>query len=120
MPVRSLGSSVLRWPSRETVVAALEAWLAEEAARHPELLRFGYFGSYARDDWGVGSDLDLVAVVSATPEAFERRALTWRTEDLPVAAELLVYTEEEWSAMAQEGRRFAATLARESVWVWPK
>ncbi|MDW7710981.1 MAG: nucleotidyltransferase domain-containing protein [Deferrisomatales bacterium] len=98
----------------------MEAWLAEEAVRHPELLRFGYFGSYARNDWGVGSDLDLVALVAAAPEPFERRALTWRTEDLPVPSELLVYTEAEWSAMTREGRRFAATLARETVWVWPK
>mgnify|MGYP000456862637 FL=1 len=61
MPVRSLGSSVLRWPSREEVEEALKAWLS----RHPipGLLAAGYFGSYARGEAGVGSDLDLLLLV---------------------------------------------------------
>ena len=63
MPVKSLNSSVLRWPSHEEVVAAVKQWVREEARRRPELLELGYFGSYARGDWAVGSDLDLVAIV---------------------------------------------------------
>ena len=31
-------------------------WAAREAPRHAGLRRLGYFGSYARGDWGVGSD----------------------------------------------------------------
>lgn len=56
MPVRSSTSSVLKWPDAESVRRALVAWVAEEAPRHPGLLRLGYFGSYARGDWGVGSN----------------------------------------------------------------
>jgi len=37
-------------------------------------LRIGYFGSYARGDWGVGSDLDLLVIVTAAEEAFEKRS----------------------------------------------
>lgn len=32
---------------------------------------------YARGDWGVGSDVDLVAVVAAAESPFEHRALEW-------------------------------------------
>ena len=63
MPVRSLNSSVFKWPDHATVDKAVRSWAQAEAKRHPELQRLGYFGSYARGDWGVGSDLDLVAVV---------------------------------------------------------
>mgnify|MGYP006385958309 CR=1 FL=1 len=65
MPVRSLGSSVLRWPSREEVEEALKAWLS----RHPipGLVAAGYFGSYARGEAGVGSDLDLLLLVAHSP-----------------------------------------------------
>src|SRR5439155_11836656 len=64
LPVRSLSSSVVVWPDRAAVESALRLW-AEEAARiRQELVRIGYFGSYARDDWGVGSDLDVVLVVA--------------------------------------------------------
>ncbi|MGB9639319.1 MAG: nucleotidyltransferase domain-containing protein, partial [Anaerolineales bacterium] len=60
MPVRSLNSSVLVWPNKETVVKALIQWAINAFKTNPVLIRVGYFGSYARGDWGVGSDLDVV------------------------------------------------------------
>lgn len=117
MPVRSSTSSVLRWPDRGSVVAALEAWAAREASRHAGLLRLGYYGSYARGDWGVGSDIDLIAIVEGAAHPFERRALDWDLLDLPVPAEIVVYTREEWERLRTEGGRFARTIERESVWL---
>lgn len=117
MPTRSLSSPVLRWPDRKTVVAALEAWAAQEAPKHAGLVRLGYFGSYARGDWGVGSDLDLVAVVKDSPEPFERRALGWNLASLPVPTELLVYTLAEWESLLASGSRFARMLQTECVWL---
>jgi len=118
MPVRSLNSSVFKWPDRSTIDRAVRNWAREAVIRHPELIKLGYFGSYAREDWGVGSDLDLIAVVARCPEAFERRPLDWDLSDLPVPAELLVYTSEEWELLVQQGRRFARTVEREAVWVY--
>ena len=58
MPVRSSTSSVLVWPDRDSVESAqLRTWVATELPRHPEVLRLGCFGSFARGDWGTGSDL---------------------------------------------------------------
>ncbi|GAB4445789.1 MAG: hypothetical protein Kow0031_28320 [Anaerolineae bacterium] len=79
--------------------------------------RLGYFGSYARGDWGVGSDLDLVAIVAESSVPFERRALAWDLSQLPVPAELMVYTEAEWQAMQASGSRFARMLVEEAVWL---
>jgi predicted nucleotidyltransferase len=92
-------------------------WARAEAARHPSLIRLGYFGSYARGSWGVGSDLDLVAVVTESDEPFERRGNGWRTELLPVPAEILVYTAAEWDQLLARGGRFARTLEAETVWL---
>lgn len=117
MPVRSLNTSVLKWPDRDQVNAAVRAWVATQVKRHPELRRLGYFGSYARGDWGVGSDLDLVAVVSQAHGSFDRRALSWDLSELPVPAEILVYTSNEWDALQQEGGRFARALAAETIWL---
>lgn len=117
MPVRSLHSSVLRWPDRGKVDEAVRRWARQELARHPRTLRLGYFGSYARGDWGVGSDLDLVAVVADAPQPFAHRSLDWDLGPLPVPAQLLVYTQAEWDRMLAEGNRFARTLARETVWI---
>jgi len=71
MPVRSLNSSVLKWPSRKTVGLAVRSWTAEQVKERPEIIRLCYFGSYARGDWGVGSDLGLIAVVNKTLEPLD-------------------------------------------------
>ena len=120
MPVRSLSSSVVAWPDARTVAQAL-ARRAEDAARsRPELRRVGYFGSYARGDWGVGSDLDVVIVVasSATPAA--RRAAEWDLTRLPVPADVLVFTEDEWRSTLESGRRFARVARDEVKWVFDR
>ncbi len=64
MPVRSWSSPVLTWPGPEAVRAALRAWSDELTRSRPQVVRVGYFGSYARGDWGVGSDLDVVLLLS--------------------------------------------------------
>ena len=119
MPVRSLNSSVLKWPNRAQIEAALSDWLSISIQAHPETLRLGYFGSYASDDWGVGSDLDLVAIVTQTETPFERRSLSWDLSQLPVPADLLIYTDSEWQCLPGEQGRFAKTLAAEIVWIYP-
>jgi uncharacterized protein len=117
MPVRSLHSSVLKWPDRRTVEEAATAWSARERLRHPELIRLGCFGSYIRGNAGVGSDLDLIAVVESSAEPFERRALAWDLSSLPVPAEILIYTRDEWQRMDREGGRFARMLRRDARWL---
>ncbi|HYG64492.1 MAG TPA: nucleotidyltransferase domain-containing protein [Thermoanaerobaculia bacterium] len=117
MPVRSLHSRVLRWPRPAEVEEALRAWAGREAPRHAGLLRLGWFGSYARGDAGVGSDLDLIAVVEESGKPFERRALDWDLLPLPVPAEILIYTRAEWGKLRQQGGRFIRTIEREARWL---
>lgn len=119
MPVRSLNSSVLAWPRPDEVDAAVRRWASTIPASRLELRRLGYFGSYARGDWGVGSDLDLIAIVTSAEKRFEQRPLGWDLNSLPVPAEILVYTEDEWTTLLREGSRFARALERETVWVFP-
>lgn len=114
MPVRSLRSPVLKWPRRDEVLSALKTWV--DTLDIPGLLAVGVFGSYARGDCGVGSDLDILIVLSASELPFERRMAMLNLESLPVPAEVLVYTLEEWRALPQRSPRLAETLAREAVW----
>lgn len=119
MPVRSLNSSILRWPDSHAVEDSLRQWVERIVKHRSGLLRIGYFGSLARGDWGVGSDLDLIVVVEASNLPFERRAAEWDTTELPVPAEVLVYTEAEWESLDQQ-KRFYYTLTREVIWVYVK
>ena len=117
MPVRSLSSSVLRWPDPEAVDEAIRGWSKQALQKHPGVLRIGYFGSYARGDWGVGSDADLIVIVEASDEPFHTRASKWDATELPVPADVLVYTKREWQSLSREGR-FHSTTMQEAVWVY--
>ena len=117
MPVRSWGSSVMRWPGPEVVDRAVRSWAERVAERDDRILRIGYFGSYARGDWGVGSDVDLIVVVADSDEPFERRALAFDATELPVPADLLVYTAPELERM-HEG--IPAAVKRDAVWVYTR
>jgi len=120
MPVRSLGSSVFRWPDLESVDQAVRDWADNVARERPEVLRIGYIGSYARGDWGVGSDLDLIIILRASKQPFWRRSLELPLPDLPVPADMLVYTQDEWSSIGAEGTRFYTTVQHEARWVYTR
>ena len=118
MPVKSSRSSVLVWPKREEVHRALIVWVKALAEGQENVLAVGYFGSYARGDHGVGSDLDLVVLLAHSDEPPERRALRWPLEALPVGVDVLVYTLEEWQLGVQRGARMFKMLITTTVWVW--
>ena len=118
MPVRSLNSSVLTWPDAREVDQAVRRWVERVVAAHPEVVQVGYFGSYARGDWGVGSDLDLLIIAGRSDEPFERRAARWDATELPVPSDVLVYTEDEWRDLRQRGR-FYERVMQEAIWVYP-
>lgn len=119
MRVRLLSSSVVKWPDAQTVERALREWAQKMAQRHPEALRVGYFGSYARGDWGVGSDVDVIVIVAQADLPFERRAAAWDANPLPVPADLMVYTLDEWQSLPRDSR-FVQTAEREARWVWER
>ena len=118
MPVRSLTSPVLKWPDAQTVLRALQHWVEIVAKERPDLIQIGYFGSYARGDWGVGSDLDLIIILKKSDQPFERRAAAFNTLELPVPTDILIYTQAEWQSLKGQ-RKFFQRIEREVVWVYP-
>ncbi len=116
MPVRSLDSSVLKWPDAKTVDAALRRWTEKAVQNRQDILRIGYFGSYARGDWGVGSDLDVIIILESSELPFERRSIEWNVTELPVPVDVMVYTKKEWQSLRKG--RFYQTVMQEAVWVY--
>ncbi len=117
MPVRLLGSAVLKWPDREKVIEAARKWARSVSKMHPQILRIGIVGSCARGDWGVGSDLDILLEVSKSKEPFGRRLLNLDTSQIPVPTEMLVYTKDEIAKMRKDGRRFILEAERIGIWL---
>jgi predicted nucleotidyltransferase len=98
------------------VDSAARAWAADVIASRSDVLKIGYFGSYARGDWGVGSDLDLIVIIDESPQAFEARGSMFDTTTLPVPVDLLVYTTAEWDALVPRSG-FARSANQEAVWI---
>ena len=120
MPVKSLNSSVIRWPNKAEVSLAVAGWAQKLVFSRPDILQIAVIGSYARRDWGVGSDLDLVLVIKDSREPFESRNLAFDASALPVPVDLLIYTEREWRKLAEESGRFYETVMREGNWIYRK
>lgn len=117
MPIRSLHSSVMRWPGQAEVLEAARAWLRRLTSERPDLTAAGVFGSYARGDAAFGSDLDLVIVLSDSDLPFERRAATFEHESLPVAVDLVAYTLEDWRRLTGNPSPFFRSLSRDVLWL---
>ena len=109
MPVRPLRTSVLRWPDRDEVTSAVAEWARKLIVDDKSVSRVGYAGSYARGNWGVGSDVDIVILVRETSDPFIERARAFDATELPVPADVLVYTDEEWRRLEQ-GRSLAPVV----------
>jgi Nucleotidyltransferase domain. len=107
---------VLKWPDAQSVDQAVRRWAERIARERKYIRRIGYFGSYARGDWGPGSDLDLIIVLDHSDLPFEERSREWDAAELPVPTDVLVYTQKEW--LTFNDSRFHQTLNREAIWVY--
>lgn len=119
MPVRALSSSVLKWPDAQLVDQAVRSWAYALGRSHPKILKIGYI-AYARSDWGVCGDVDILILVSHSDQSVEQRSCEWNTRTLPVPADVLVDTLEEWQRLPKEEGRFYQTVTREVRWVFER
>ena len=115
MPVRSLNSSVLKWPDAKTVKDAFTLWAKETILNNANVVRIGYLGSYARENAGPGSDLDVVIIIKSSDKPFERRGADWDLTHIPVPVDVLIYTSREWRNL-DERSRMTRVLKNETVW----
>ncbi len=115
MPVRSLNSVVLKWPDRDAVLAAARRWASRLCRDDRAVETVLCVGSYARGDWGVGSDVDLIVLIGESTESALQRRLRYEPTDLPVPSDVWVYTRAEWFQLAARAPHLASRLAREML-----
>lgn len=107
----------MRWPERAAVRQSVAAWAEALIESRPEVLAVGAFGSLVREDWGVGSDADVVVLVEEPADtAFSQRGASFDSRTVPVPTDVLVYTAQEWAAAADRDP-FMRRVHREVEWV---
>ena len=117
MPVRSLNSSVLKWPDAAQVDRAVRRWADALVSVREDVLHIARFGSYARGDWGVGSDLDLLVILRESKTPYLERGMEFDLTGFPVPAELIIYTQAEWEHMRKESGCLVQIIEDEGVWL---
>ena len=89
----------------------MKGWAEETKKRHPEVASIGLFGSYAKDTYAPGSDIDLLVIVRKSPKKrWFMRPFSFDTSTLSVGADLFVYTMEEAERMKIDNTWFQSIL----------
>jgi predicted nucleotidyltransferase len=103
---------------RDDVLAAFRRWARDLRDNHPDVVRVGCFGSYARNDHGPASDLDVFVELSDSPRErwFDRAQDLASTDVIPVGVELFVYTSSEVERMRGESSRWLEEILAEMIW----
>ena len=102
----------------DRVLQAARTWAEQLGRNHPEVLRVGYFGSYARGDYVPGSDLDVLIELSQsrTPRQADRAA-EYRPDSFPVGTDVFAYTSAELADLRAAGTAFVKTIDAEIRWL---
>ena len=101
-------------------ILALARGIAERiAADHPEVRKILLFGSFARDDYGARSDLDLLLVLCRSDKPAGERTADYMDAAAAYPTDILAYTEEEIESGLRAGNPFIAGLLRDAVQLYP-
>ncbi len=120
MPVKSLNSAVRKWPDRNKVIEEAGNWAKKLARGNKSVKNIYIFGSAAdAKKWGVGSDIDILVELKESSTPFISRSPALNPSNIPVPAEILIYTTRELERMRKEKRRFIQEFDRNSIRLFP-
>lgn len=118
MPSRSSHSVRHDAVPKGVVVAAARQWAEDLRRERPEVVRVGYFGSYAQDRYVPGSDLDVLIELSHSDKGrWVDRVVDYRPSGLPVPVDIFPYTTPELAEMHRNRFEFLQTILNQIVWL---
>lgn len=109
---KSCGSVQIFWVDKEALARFLED-LTAYYQRFPEVEAVILFGSLAKGEFSVGSDVDLLLVLRESPLPFPDRIPAYLPDRAPVDVEVFPYTVDEirrGQSLAQEALSYGQIL----------
>ncbi len=109
-----------RFVDRNEVLELARGITARIVVRHALVTRILLFGSYARGDYGVRSDLDLLIILRESDLPMRERTELFVADAGTYPTDMLVYTEREVQARLEAGDAFLSRALKESLQLFPK
>jgi hypothetical protein len=102
VPRESSSSVVVRSADRNAIEQAVDTYLGELFAGHPEVVRVIWFGSWVTEIPRPGSDVDLCLVLDRGEGPPRQRVPGFLPNGFPVGIDLFLYTAEELEVIQRE------------------
>lgn len=113
-----LRSAVHTFADREAALALGREAAERLAASDPTVTRVLVFGSFAREDYTVKSDLDLLVILSSSDKPRRERVPGVLDAMPPYPVDVFPFTEAELEAARREGDPFVLRALREGIEVF--
>ena len=95
-----MNSVVIKSINREEIDRAVDAYSGDLRAKHPEIERVYWFGSWLGGLPSPGSDVDLCIIISNSEKILHERIPEYLPVKFPVGIDLFVYTRDEFEQLA--------------------
>lgn len=96
-----MSSVAIKSIDRERIEKAVAAFAAQLRARHPEVERVIWFGSWVNGLPTPGSDVDLCLILSSSDKPPRERIPDYLPLGFPVGLDLFSYTKEEFERLRE-------------------
>ena len=97
---------------RAAIVQAVKVFVAELEAKHSEIERVIWFGSWVNGLPTPGSDVDICLILSASDKPIRERSVKYLPVGFPVGMDLFAYTRAEFERLREKSPTWYATCAR--------
>ncbi len=78
------------------------------------------FGSYAKDNYSHGSDVDIVIVADDLPNDYSQRYALFKDTVAGLDLQPFSYTSREWRRLLKTGSGFAREVRKHGTAIYPK
>ena len=119
MPRGSYGSVRIEYAvAREKVERSLTHYLRRVRSK-VQLHKAILFGSYAKNNYSHGSDVDIAIIADGLPQDHGERYAALKESILGLDLQPFVYTTEEWIKMVNAGSGFAREILKHGKILYP-
>ena len=101
---------------KNKILHQVEEYSRNLKKNHPEVEKVGLFGSYAVDEYGPASDVDLLIILKSCSKRFIDRIPDFLPNDIEVSCDCFPYTIDEINRMSNDYNPWILHVLKEAVW----